>query len=79
MAKTMLEHQRAAIGVVRSYGSRLSLANAAKKKDSEEAARAFLNDALLDRVAALYGVRPTLEFVQVVSQVENASAAGCAA
>lgn len=42
--------------------------------DSDEAARAFLNDALIQRVAALYGVRPTVEFVEIAALVENAHA-----
>jgi heme-degrading monooxygenase HmoA len=40
--------------------------------DSEEAAKAFFNDALLERVTGLYGVRPTVEFVQIATLVENA-------
>ena len=40
--------------------------------DSEDAARVFFNDALLDRVTALYGVRPSVEFVQIAALVENA-------
>ena len=40
--------------------------------DSEDAARVFFNDALLDRVTALYGVRPSVEFVQIATLVENA-------
>ena len=40
--------------------------------DSEEAARAFFTDALLERVAGLYGVRPSVEFVQIATLVENA-------
>ena len=39
--------------------------------DSEEATREFLTDELLERVAALYGVRPSIEFVQIASLVEN--------
>jgi hypothetical protein len=39
--------------------------------DSEDAARAFFTDQLLERVTGLYGVRPTVEFVQVASLVEN--------
>ena len=39
--------------------------------DSEDAAKAFFTDALLDRVTALYGVRPTVEFVQIATLVEN--------
>jgi len=42
--------------------------------DSEAAARAFFTDALLQRVAGLYGVRPCVEFVQVAALVENADA-----
>ena len=40
--------------------------------DSEEAAKAFFTDQLLERVTGLYGVRPTLEFVQIAALVENA-------
>ena len=39
--------------------------------DSEEAAKAFFTDELLDRVASLYGVRPSIEFVQIATLVEN--------
>jgi heme-degrading monooxygenase HmoA len=39
--------------------------------DSEEAAHAFFTDALLERVSGLYGVRPSVEFVQVAGLVEN--------
>jgi len=39
--------------------------------DSEEAARAFFTDGLLERVAGLYGVRPSVEFVQIATLVEN--------
>ena len=39
--------------------------------DSEEAARAFCTDQLVERVAGLYGVRPSVEFVQVAELVEN--------
>jgi heme-degrading monooxygenase HmoA len=40
--------------------------------DSEEAAKAFFSDALLERVAGLYGVRPSVEFVQIATLVDNA-------
>jgi hypothetical protein len=40
--------------------------------DSEDAARAFFTDAVLDRVAGLYGVRPGVEFVQIAALVDNA-------
>lgn len=39
--------------------------------DSEEAARAFFTEALLERVTTLYGVRPIIEFVQIAELVEN--------
>ena len=39
--------------------------------DSEEAAKAFFTDELLGRVANLYGVRPSVEFVQIAALVEN--------
>lgn len=40
--------------------------------DSEDAARAFFTDALLERVTTLYGVRPDVELVQIAALVENA-------
>ena len=40
--------------------------------DSEDVAREFFSDQMLERVTALYGVRPTVEFVQVATFVENA-------
>src|SRR5262245_56485322 len=39
--------------------------------ESEEAAKDFFNDALLERVTSLYGVRPNVEFVQIAALVEN--------
>jgi hypothetical protein len=39
--------------------------------DSEEKARAFFTDQLLERVTALYGVRPSVEFAGVAALVEN--------
>ena len=39
--------------------------------DSEEAAKAFFSDQLLERLAGLYGVRPTVEFAQIAALVEN--------
>ena len=41
--------------------------------DSEDAARTFFTEELLQRVSGLYGVRPDVEFVQVVALVENRS------
>ena len=42
--------------------------------DSEQAAKTFFDDKLRERVAALYGVRPSVEFVQIATLVENARA-----
>jgi heme-degrading monooxygenase HmoA len=42
--------------------------------DSEDAAKAFFTDVLLERVTGLYGVRPSVEFVQIATLVENARA-----
>jgi hypothetical protein len=39
--------------------------------DSETTAKAFFTDQLLERVTGLYGVRPTIEFVQIATLVEN--------
>ncbi len=39
--------------------------------DSEDAARAFFTDELLERVTGLYGVRPTIDYVQIAALVEN--------
>ncbi len=42
--------------------------------DSEDAAKAFFTDQLLESVAGLYGVRPNVEFVQIATLVENTRA-----
>jgi heme-degrading monooxygenase HmoA len=39
--------------------------------ESEDAAKAFFTDELLERVTGLYGVRPAVEFVQIATLVEN--------
>lgn len=38
---------------------------------SEEAARSFFTDEQVERIAGLYGVRPTVTFVDVVALVDN--------
>jgi heme-degrading monooxygenase HmoA len=40
--------------------------------DSEEAAKSFFTDQMLERVSGLYGVRPTVDIVQVAAFVDNA-------
>ena len=42
--------------------------------DSEEAAKAFFSEDLLERITGLYGVRPSVEFVQIAAVVENGQA-----
>jgi heme-degrading monooxygenase HmoA len=39
--------------------------------DSEEAARGFFDEAMVERVTGLYGVRPSLAFVEVAELVDN--------
>ena len=39
--------------------------------DSDDAAKAFFTDQLLEMVTGLYGVRPRVEFVQIATLVEN--------
>ncbi|WP_054692324.1 hypothetical protein [Desulfosarcina cetonica] len=41
--------------------------------ESMEAARAFFNEALLERVTGHYKVRPILEFVEIAAIVDNAA------
>ena len=42
--------------------------------DSEDAAKAFFTQELLEGVTGLYGVRPSVEFVQIAALVENVRA-----
>jgi hypothetical protein len=39
--------------------------------DSAAAANAFFGDGLVERITALYGVRPNVQFVQIAALVEN--------
>jgi len=39
--------------------------------ESEDAAKAFFTDQLIERVTGLYGVRPTVEFAELAALVEN--------
>jgi hypothetical protein len=40
--------------------------------ESEDAARTFFSDELRERVTGLYGVEPTIEFVEITQLVDNA-------
>ncbi len=55
--------------------------NAAKREatnfyvwNSDEPAKDFFTDELLQRVTGLYGVRPSVEFVEIAALVDNAPA-----
>jgi heme-degrading monooxygenase HmoA len=39
--------------------------------DSEDAARSFFSDELRQRVTGLYGVEPTIDFVEIAQLVDN--------
>jgi hypothetical protein len=39
--------------------------------DSEDAARQFFSDELVERVTGLYGVRPHVEFAEILELVDN--------
>ena len=63
------------------YAQRAFTLNSGKREatnfyvwDSEDAAKAFFTDDLLERVTGLYGVRPSVEFVQIATLVENVRA-----
>ena len=49
----------------------LALATNVYVWDSEEQARAFFTDSMLERVTTLYGVRPSIEYAPVAALVEN--------
>jgi len=42
--------------------------------DSEDAARHFFTKGLVERIADVYGVSPTIEFVKIAALVENVPA-----
>ena len=42
--------------------------------ESEDAARSFFSETLRERVTGLYGVAPTIEFVEVAQLVDNTRA-----
>ena len=39
--------------------------------ESEQAARDFFSDELLERVTGLYGVRPRIDFAEIIELVDN--------
>ena len=41
--------------------------------DSKDAAEGFFSDELRERVTGLYGVRPTIDFVEIAQMVDNSA------
>jgi hypothetical protein len=78
--RKIAENARAKFEGMPGLHSKAFTVNSAKREatnfyvwDSEEAAKAFFTDAFLERVAGLYGVRPSVELVQIATLVENAT------
>ena len=42
--------------------------------ESDAAAKAFFNEQLVERVTGLYGARPTMQFVEIATLVDNGGA-----
>src|SRR5581483_4634460 len=76
--RTIAETARARFEGMPGLRSKAFTLNSAKREavnfyvwDSEDTATAFFTDELLERVAGLYGVRPSIDFVQIAALVEN--------
>ncbi|MGZ4691582.1 MAG: antibiotic biosynthesis monooxygenase family protein [Acidimicrobiia bacterium] len=41
--------------------------------ESEDAARQFFSEQLVEKVTGLYGVRPQIEFAEIIESVDNSS------
>jgi hypothetical protein len=42
--------------------------------NSEDAARRFYSEEIIERITSIYGVRPSIEFVELATLVDNAGA-----
>ena len=76
--RKIAENARAKFEVMPGLRSKAFTIDGAKREaknfyvwDSEDAAKDFFTDALLTAVAGLYGVRPSVEFVEIAALVEN--------
>ena len=76
--RKIAESSRARFEGMKDLRSKAFTLNAAKRQDtnfylweSEEAAKLFFSEQLLERVTVLYGVRPTIEFVEIAALVDN--------
>ena len=76
--RTIAENARSKFEGLPGLRSKAFTINSAKREatnfyvwESEEAAKAFFSDERLEGVTRLYGVRPSIEFVQIATLVEN--------
>jgi hypothetical protein len=76
--RTIAENARAKFEGMAGLRSKAFTVNAGKRQatnfyvwECEDAARSFFTEALVERVTGLYGVRPSVEFVQIAELVEN--------
>ena len=79
--RTIAETARARFEGMPGLRSKAFTLNSARREatnfyvwESEDAAKRFFTAELTERVTSLYGVRPTIEFVQIAALVENAAA-----
>ena len=79
--RKIAETARAKFEGMAGLRSKVFTLNSAKREavnfyvwDSEDAAKAFFSEELLERVTGLYSVRPSVEFVQIATLVENVRA-----
>jgi len=79
--RSIAENARASFEGMKGLRSKAFTFSSAKREatnfylwDSEDAAKAFFTESLLERITGLYGVRPTVEFVQIAALVDNARA-----
>jgi heme-degrading monooxygenase HmoA len=77
-ARKIAETARGKFEGMRGLRSKAFTLNSGKREaanfyvwNSEDAAKAFFTDELVERLASLYGVRPGVEFVQIATLVEN--------
>ena len=76
--RKIAETGRVRFGGMPGLRSKAFTLNSAKREaanfyvwDSEDTAQAFFTEELVERIAGLYGVRPSIQFVQIATLVEN--------
>jgi hypothetical protein len=70
-ARTMFEGMASLRNKLFTLGENKTHATNVYVWDSEAAARQFFSDELLERVTGLYGVRPHIEFAEILELVDN--------